>query len=32
MHVREVLALVQNVGFKGVSLKVAPKKTEGEGG
>jgi biopolymer transport protein ExbD len=32
VHVREVLALVQNVGFKGVSLKVAPKKTEGEGG
>ena len=30
VHVRETLALIQNVGgFKGVSLKVQPKKTEG---
>ena len=29
-HVRETLALIQNVGgFKGVSLKVQPKKAEG---
>jgi hypothetical protein len=24
-----MLALVQNIGFKGVSLKVQPKKAEG---
>lgn len=30
VHVRETLALIQNVGgFKGVSLKVQPKKAEG---
>jgi biopolymer transport protein ExbD/biopolymer transport protein TolR len=29
VHVREMLALVQNIGFKGVSLKVQPKKAEG---
>jgi biopolymer transport protein ExbD len=26
VHVREMLALIQDVGFKGVSLKVQPKK------
>jgi biopolymer transport protein ExbD/biopolymer transport protein TolR len=28
VHVREMLALLQNIGFKGVSLKVAPRKAE----
>jgi biopolymer transport protein ExbD len=28
VHVRQILALLQNLGMKGVSLKVNPKKTE----
>src|SRR5262245_2827653 len=28
VRVREMLALMQNIGFKGVSLKVAPRKAE----
>jgi biopolymer transport protein ExbD len=31
LHVREMLAIIQNTGLKGVSLKVQPKKSEGGG-
>jgi len=30
VRVRETLALAQELGFKGVSLKVQPKKSDGD--